>query len=260
MLFNHYLSRSVTLENGLRGKSLRKALSRLNTCKEGRYFPKGRIHLRHSHSREIKEQVWIWDGPSEFPGSRQRFYVFMPPHWLQGGLREGQHSCMSLFPPLTGNCYRNFQLWASSFQNYQPMLYVFSIYNIQQHYKIYNILYTTTIYNVQQNIVILKSPQVRDGVAIPKSQLWPIIVFVWKNYRDGNTEDPEEKKVQHRPKVGSSSIRGPKAWHYYWSYGVLTKRDLTLTYFGRSNKQLKESYADIYTKPMDRSSWCLLLN
>jgi hypothetical protein len=27
---------------------------------------------------------------------------------------------------------------------------------------------------------------VRDWVAIPQSHLWPIIVSVWKNYRDRN--------------------------------------------------------------------------
>jgi hypothetical protein len=40
--------------------------------------------------------------------------------------------------------------------------------------------------------------QVRDGVAIPQSKLWPIIVPVWKNCRDGNGEKPEEKKVQRQ--------------------------------------------------------------
>jgi hypothetical protein len=39
---------------------------------------------------------------------------------------------------------------------------------------------------------------VRDGVAIPQSDLWPIIVSVWKNYRDGNGEETEEKKVQRQ--------------------------------------------------------------
>jgi hypothetical protein len=38
--------------------------------------------------------------------------------------------------------------------------------------------------------------QVRDRVAIPLSHLWPIVVPVWKNYRDANGQDPEEKKVQ----------------------------------------------------------------
>jgi hypothetical protein len=43
---------------------------------------------------------------------------------------------------------------------------------------------------------------VRDGVAIPQSQLWSIIVSVWKNYRDGNGEEPEEKKVQQQTQSG----------------------------------------------------------
>jgi hypothetical protein len=38
--------------------------------------------------------------------------------------------------------------------------------------------------------------QVRDGVGTPHSHIWPIIVTVWKNYRDGNGEEPKEKKVQ----------------------------------------------------------------
>jgi hypothetical protein len=39
---------------------------------------------------------------------------------------------------------------------------------------------------------------VRDGLAILQSQLWLIIVSVWKNYRDGNGEEPEEKKFQEQ--------------------------------------------------------------
>jgi hypothetical protein len=66
--------------------------------------------------------------------------------------------------------------------------------------------------------------QGRDGVATPQSYLWPIILPVWNNYSDGNGEEPEEKKRYYdRPKVGSSSRRGPKAWHYYWGYEALTK-------------------------------------
>jgi hypothetical protein len=43
---------------------------------------------------------------------------------------------------------------------------------------------------------------VRDGVAIPQSYLWPIIVPVWKKYRDGNGKKPEEKKVQEQAQSG----------------------------------------------------------
>jgi hypothetical protein len=55
----------------------------------------------------------------------------------------------------------------------------------------------------------------REEVAIQQSKLWPIIVPVEKNYRDGNGEKPEEKKVQDKPKVGSSSMGGLKAWQSY---------------------------------------------
>jgi hypothetical protein len=34
------------------------------------------------------------------------------------------------------------------------------------------------------------------------SHLWPIIVSVWKNYRDGNGEEPEKKKVQRQTQSG----------------------------------------------------------
>jgi hypothetical protein len=44
--------------------------------------------------------------------------------------------------------------------------------------------------------------QMREKGGIPQSQLWPIIVPVWKNYRDGNREDPEEKKVQQQAQSG----------------------------------------------------------
>jgi hypothetical protein len=44
--------------------------------------------------------------------------------------------------------------------------------------------------------------QVKDGVAIPQSHLCSIIVPVWKYYRDGNGEEPEEKKVQRQAQSG----------------------------------------------------------
>lgn len=44
--------------------------------------------------------------------------------------------------------------------------------------------------------------QVRERGTIPQSQLWPITVSVWKNYRDRNGEEPEEKKVQRQAQSG----------------------------------------------------------
>jgi hypothetical protein len=64
-----------------------------------------------------------------------------------------------------------------------------------------------------------------------------------------------KRRSRDRPKVESSSREGPKAWHYYWSYGVLTKRDLSCMPSERPNKQLKESDADICTQPITRSCW-----
>jgi hypothetical protein len=69
--------------------------------------------------------------------------------------------------------------------------------------------------------------QVKDVVDIPQSHLWPIIVPVWKNWKDRNREKPEEKKVQQQAKSGNKLNGGPKAWHYYWDYEVLTKRGLS---------------------------------
>jgi hypothetical protein len=37
---------------------------------------------------------------------------------------------------------------------------------------------------------------VRDGVPVPQSKLWPIIVPLWKNCRDENEDESKEKMVQ----------------------------------------------------------------
>ena len=104
--------------------------------------------------------------------------------------------------------------------------------------------------------------QMREWVAIPQPKLCPIIVPVWKNYRDGNEEEREEK-VQQQDQRGIQLKGCSKALYYYWGYGALTKEkkmDLAWPYSGRPNKQLKGSEADICTQSMSRSCWALWLN
>jgi hypothetical protein len=50
--------------------------------------------------------------------------------------------------------------------------------------------------------------QVRGGVATPQSHLSPIIVPIWKNYRDRNGE--KKRRSSDRPKVGGPKVGGPK--------------------------------------------------
>ena len=60
-----------------------------------------------------------------------------------------------------------------------------------------------------------------------------------------------------RPKVGSSSRGGPNAWHYYWGYRTLTKKDLS--WLLQKTQQVAEWDVNICIQPMDRNSWTLLL-
>jgi hypothetical protein len=69
-----------------------------------------------------------------------------------------------------------------------------------------------------------------------------------------------ERRSSDRPKLGSSSREGSKAWHYYWCYGVPTDRNLTWLPSERPNKQLKELDADTSTQAMDWSQGPLKWN
>jgi hypothetical protein len=46
---------------------------------------------------------------------------------------------------------------------------------------------------------------VRDRIAMALLILWPIIVPLWQNCRNGNGEEPEEKKVQRQ---AQSEVKG----------------------------------------------------
>jgi hypothetical protein len=98
--------------------------------------------------------------------------------------------------------------------------------------------------------------QVREGVAIPQSKLWPIIVPFLKNCRDGNGEETKEKKIQQQPQIGIHLKGRSQGWALLlrlWS--THKKRNLPWLPSERCNKQLKDSDADFCTQPMDRSCW-----
>jgi hypothetical protein len=60
-----------------------------------------------------------------------------------------------------------------------------------------------------------------------------------------------ERRSSVRPKLGSISMGGSKAWHYYWCYLVLTDRWPAC---------LTQTDADNCNQPMDRSLGPLWLN
>jgi hypothetical protein len=99
----------------------------------------------------------------------------------------------------------------------------------------------------------------RNRAAIPQLQLWPITVPVWKNYRDGNGEEPEDKKIQEQAQSGIQLRRGPTASHYYWGYGELTKRDLAWLHSGRPTSswksQMQICVSNQWTKAADPCCW-----
>jgi hypothetical protein len=62
----------------------------------------------------------------------------------------------------------------------------------------------------------------------------------------------------NRPKVGSSSTGGLKAWHYYWGYGVLTKRDLSWPHSERPSSwksQMQIFAPNQWTEAADPCDW-----
>jgi hypothetical protein len=67
----------------------------------------------------------------------------------------------------------------------------------------------------------ISSIKLEMGLPSHNQKLWPIIFPVWKNCRDKDGEEPEEKEFQWQAQSGIQFKGGPKAWHYYWGYGVL---------------------------------------
>jgi hypothetical protein len=55
----------------------------------------------------------------------------------------------------------------------------------------------------------IKGHQMKER-GTPLSQLWSIIVPVWKNYRDGNGEESEKKKVQEQAQIEPAQGEVPR--------------------------------------------------
>jgi hypothetical protein len=90
-----------------------------------------------------------------------------------------------------------------------------------------------------------------------QSQLWPIIVPVWTNFRDGNGEKPEGKKVQLQAQNGIL-LKG-RHQGYYWGYGALTKRGPSMTILQKI-QQADERVRCRCLHPTNRICWPLWLN
>ena len=71
--------------------------------------------------------------------------------------------------------------------------------------------------------------QVKDGVAMPQSKLWPIIAPIWENCREENEEKLEEKKVQWQAQSGIQHKGQPqdlilllRLWNTYKKGPIMT--------------------------------------
>jgi hypothetical protein len=101
--------------------------------------------------------------------------------------------------------------------------------------------------------------QARDWIPILQLHLWPIIVPIWKNYRDGKGWKPEEKKVQKQAQSGiqlKGRTQGLTLLLRLWS----THQKGSIMTAPWKTQKAAESDAYICIQPMDRSSWSLLLN
>jgi hypothetical protein len=102
--------------------------------------------------------------------------------------------------------------------------------------------------------------QVRDGVAIPQSHFWPIIVPVWKNYRNGNGEEPVEKKVQRQAQSGIQLKGRSQGLILLLRLWNTHKKGFIMTALQKTQHTAERFRCSYLPQPMDRSSWGLLLN
>jgi hypothetical protein len=102
--------------------------------------------------------------------------------------------------------------------------------------------------------------QIRERWPIPLSQLWPIIVPAWKDYREENGGEPEERKVQKQAQSGiqlKGWFQGLPLLFRLWS---THKTGPSMTAFRKPQQEAETVKGRYMSQPMDRSSWTLLLN